>query len=190
VVPVAKLIHSSEALRRFDDNSIFGHVEAGSNRSFAKFSAALRDLNSQLPPTVEFRLPQVVVVGGRSAGKSNLMENVTKCSMFPVDEELCTRMPIKLQLKQVASATDCSVTICYQGRTLSLTSKEEVLGHVQQIMKEVDGISNEEVTIQICQVSCFSLCLHLQSLSHVQTCSVSNWRMVSCCFVSQVLMSH
>ena len=52
-------------------------------------------------PKSELELPKVIVIGGKSAGKSSLLENITKCSVFPRDRDLCTKRPVKLQLKQV-----------------------------------------------------------------------------------------
>ena len=131
---------------------------ASSSRSFVKYGPALHDVNSNLPPASQLHLPTVIVVGDRSHGKSSLREKATKCNIFPVDEERCTRMPIRLQIKQVFSEAHCTVYIAFRGITTPLASRNDVLSKVQQIMEEIPAnvISSEEVTVQIFQVSCQS----------------------------------
>ena len=41
------------------------------------------------------------MVGSQSSGKSSLLENITKCEIFPRDHKQCTRAPIRFKLKQV-----------------------------------------------------------------------------------------
>ena len=53
--------------------------------------------------TADFKLPEVVVVGSESSGKSSLLENITKCEIFPRDRSQCTRAPIRFKLMQVRS---------------------------------------------------------------------------------------
>ena len=52
-------------------------------------------LNAQLP--IEF--PKIVIVGCESAGKSSLIERLAGFRVFPVGEDLTTRMPIAMNLK-------------------------------------------------------------------------------------------
>ena len=119
--------------------------------SFGGFHAAVHEIKSYLS-MVAFKLPTVIVVGGRSAGKSSLLENITKCPVFPRDPALCTKMPVKLQLIQVAKESDCSVTIGWRGSLTPLQSKDDILQEVAKIMDSVDGIVTDELTVAICQV--------------------------------------
>ncbi len=118
---------------------------------------------------VQFKLPTVIVVGGRSAGKSSLLENITKCPIFPRDPALCTKMPVKLQLIEVASETDSSVTLSWRGAITPLESKDDILAEVAKIMKSVDSIVSDEVTVTICQASLFQLFLavHLPAMLYL-----------------------
>ena len=138
--------------------SDLGQTPASSSRSFVKYGPAVHDVNLILPPASQLHLPTVIVVGDRSHGKSSLMEKATKCNIFPVDEERCTRMrmPIRLQMKYVFSEAHCTVSVTFRGITTTLAARNDVLGKVQQIMEEVppNVISSEEVTVQICQVGC------------------------------------
>ena len=141
--PVSK--KSSPLLR---GNSICQQLQIS---SFGGFHAAVHDIKSYLP-MVEFKLPTVIVVGGRSAGKSSLLENITKCAIFPRDSALCTKMPVKLQLNQVAKESDSSVTIIWRGNVYPLQSKDNILQEVGKIMDSVDSIVTDEITVKISQV--------------------------------------
>ena len=120
---------------------------------------------------VAFKLPTVIVVGGRSAGKSSLLENITKCPVFPRDPALCTKMPVKLQLIQVAKESECSVVIGWRGSLTPLQSKDDILQEVAKIMDSVDGIVTDELTVAICQVrplcSMVSYLLIVAHLTHL-----------------------
>jgi len=48
-------------------------------------------------------LPQIAVVGGQSAGKSSVLENVVGADFLPRGSGICTRRPLVLQLQHVAS---------------------------------------------------------------------------------------
>ena len=50
-------------------------------------------------------LPQIAVVGGQSAGKSSVLENVVGADFLPRGSGICTRRPLVLQLQHVASLT-------------------------------------------------------------------------------------
>lgn len=101
----------------------------------------------------DFQLPRVIVVGGRSAGKSSLLEAITKCPIFPCHQDFCTKMPIELHLKNVPSAIARQVTISYPGRERQqVQTAEDVLKEVNTIMQGVQGIDPVPIVIQICQV--------------------------------------
>ena len=51
----------------------------------------------ECPITIEF--PKIVIVGCESAGKSSLIERLAGFRVFPVGEDLTTRMPIAMNLK-------------------------------------------------------------------------------------------
>jgi len=142
------------------------------NSSFGRFHAAVHDIKSYLP-VVQFKLPTVIVVGGRSAGKSSLLENITKCPIFPRDPALCTKMPVKLQLIQVASESDSSVALNWRGNVILLESKDDILAEVAKIMKSVDSIVSDEVTVTICQASLLQarLAVHLPAMLCLYLCS-------------------
>ena len=75
----------------------YGIVHRLVNSSFGSFNKCLESIRC-LIPEFHMALPRVVVVGSRDAGKSSLLENITKCSIFPRDKGLCTKMPIRFHL--------------------------------------------------------------------------------------------
>ena len=119
--------------------------------SFGKFTAYIENVKSHLPSTVNFKLPRVTVVGGKSAGKSSLLEMITKCPMFPRHSNFCTKLPIKLQLKNVPTAAEYAATVRFQGQVMRVEVKD-ILAEVDRIMQTVDGVTDEPVTVEICKV--------------------------------------
>ena len=48
----------------------------------------------------DYKLPSVVVVGLQTAGKSTLLENITKVPIFPRSSgDICTKFPVKVVLR-------------------------------------------------------------------------------------------
>ncbi len=141
--------YSREQSPLFDGDTIFKQLN---NSSFGRFQAAMQSVKSYLP-TSHFQLPKVIVIGGKSAGKSSLLENITKCSVFLRDRDMCTKRPVKLQLKQVASAEEASVQVLYQDHRITLPSTDAILGEVDRIMKLFTTITDDEIVIKICQAS-------------------------------------
>ncbi len=116
---------------------------------------ALADIESIIP-AADFRLelPRVVVVGDRSVGKSSLMENFTKCPIFPQGKGTCTKMPVRLQLQRVDAVPEYVATIRYKDQPdINLKSTDGILGAVQDIMNRAEHITSEEITVEICQVN-------------------------------------
>merc|ERR1712227_163589 len=50
---------------------------------------------------IDLSLPEIVVVGEESTGKSSVLERIAMLPAFPKDEDICTRMPIKLCMKHL-----------------------------------------------------------------------------------------
>ncbi|KAE8984076.1 hypothetical protein PF005_g25361 [Phytophthora fragariae] len=51
---------------------------------------------------VDLSLPQIVVVGQESSGKSTVLESVAMLPLFPRDSAMCTRLPILLKLRHTS----------------------------------------------------------------------------------------
>ena len=53
---------------------------------------------SKLPGGFDLKLPQIVVVGQESHGKSSVMERIAMRAAFPRARGFCTRMPIRMKM--------------------------------------------------------------------------------------------
>lgn len=123
------------------------------NSSYGRFHEYLQQSGIQAELQQDFQLPRVIVVGGRSAGKSSLLESITKCPIFPRHQDFCTKMPIELHMQNDPAATERQVTIRYLNRTpKQLQAAHEILAEVNTIMEGVKGIDGEPIIIEICQV--------------------------------------
>ena len=73
-----------------------------------------------------------MVLGGESSGKSTILERITMLPLFPRAEVLCTRMPIKVQLRNSAVAEPATLrvqdTSAFLGRKAGQMNEGEVEG--------------------------------------------------------------
>lgn len=125
--------------------------------SFKKYHDAYQKIS---PNAALSKLPQIVVVGMRNVGKSSLLENITKCSIFPRDNSLSTKTPIRLRLKQVRTAEERKRSVTYQGSTYDVDVDKEVeAGHkdilhiIRDIMQNVEGLGEDDIEVDISEVS-------------------------------------
>ena len=86
-----KKIYISEFYKGFNifstlANSLYGQIKNTFSELFSE-----EDVK-------EYVLPTVIVIGNESTGKSSLLENITKCQLFPRDSKLCTKCPIRVRL--------------------------------------------------------------------------------------------
>ena len=119
---------------------------------FGTFNDALKEIRPLIPEEIDLELPRVVVVGSRDAGKSSLLETLTKCAIFPRDKGQCTRMPIKFQLQQVQTSSECSCQIVFNGISTLLEDTDDILAKVTEIMQDIDNFSDQELVISVKQV--------------------------------------
>lgn len=131
------------------------HRQTDQKQRLWHFEDSLTQIESIVPAaTFGLKLPRVIVVGERSVGKSSLLENFTKCSIFPRGKGTCTKMPVRLQIKAVTSLPKYIATVRYNGRPdINLTSTDGVLAAVQTIMDQAQGITANEITVEISQVT-------------------------------------
>ena len=151
---IAADLPSIESSRSQD--TIFTEVLA---TSFGKYYDAYQKIKPNTGLSV--KLPRIVVVGMRNVGKSSLLENLTKCSIFPRDNGLCTKTPIRLQLKQVRSPQERKRSVTYEGVTHQVDVEKEVaegnkdiLHIIRGIMKETEGLGDSDIKVDISEVIC------------------------------------
>ena len=69
-------------------------------------ASKLQDVLGALGQTTDLQLPQIVVVGGQSSGKSSVLESlVGKSSFLPRGTGIVTRRPLILQLYNTTTNT-------------------------------------------------------------------------------------
>ena len=62
----------------------------------------LKSINplKELFDSMNWQIPQIVVIGNESSGKSTILERLTTIDAFPQDRSFCTRVPIRLQVRR------------------------------------------------------------------------------------------
>ena len=93
----------------------------------------------------------VIVIGSESSGKSSLLENITKCPVFPRNAKICTKQPIHLKLRPSKTDEDKNYSYEYDGVTY-VTTKNKIVKEIDAIMNTIDAntIINKVITINIC----------------------------------------
>jgi ATPase subunit of ABC transporter with duplicated ATPase domains len=142
----------AQASAFFDGEHLVKHLFES---SFGRFMAVVEKLSKDggARPRVEessFRLPRVVVVGAESAGKSSLLESITKAAIFPRDMKTCTKMPIRLCLGPPDAVHGEKATVSFQGQDWH-GEKEQILARVTEIMGRLgpDELSEEEIVVRL-----------------------------------------
>lgn len=125
--------------------------------SFRKYHDAYQKIEPN--KSLSVKLPRIVVVGMRNVGKSSLLENITKCSIFPRDSGLCTKMPIRLRLKQVGTQKERKRSVTYQGvvhqvdmEKGSTEGHKDILDIIRDIMQNTEGLGDNDIEVDISEV--------------------------------------
>lgn len=150
--PKSALLDGQSVLRRALD-SVFGEFHT----AYAK----VKD-NSD-----DFSLPRVIVIGEKNQGKSSLLENITKCAIFPRNTSQCTKMPIRLRMRQIDDPKKCKYSVTYKGELQKAETSQDILPLITKIMDSTDELSDEEVIVEITQASTGCNC----ELAHVCCCA-------------------
>jgi|LakMenEpi03Aug12_release.lakeMendotaPanAssembly.Ray.scaffolds.fasta_scaffold11994_3 hypothetical protein len=119
--------------------------------TFGLFNETINNLGISVD---EFQLPSVIIIGTESAGKSSLIQNILKCPIFPIDSSIATKVPIKLEL---INSKEEKYIITFQNNTVNFNKKEEILGYVENIMKNLkDSILEDELNIKFFHPNVFN----------------------------------
>lgn len=133
----------------FKGTNIF---EKLSTSTFGKVKRMLSEIFTE-DDIKEYTLPKVIVIGNESTGKSSLLENITKCQIFPRNQKICTKCPIHFRLANGASKYIISYSKnnpC-EKETIELRNKNEIYEIINEYMKNMpaDYISDLEITVDI-----------------------------------------
>lgn len=98
----------------------------------------------------EIELPQIVVVGSQSSGKSSVLEGIVGKDFLPRGTGIVTRRPLVLQLYNIAQGPDYAF---FNHTEKEFTSYEEVkaeiLKETVRVAGENKGISSEPIYLRI-----------------------------------------
>lgn len=124
----------------YDDNNFFEKMK---NSKYKKFIDKIKTLNIS---NDEYKLPIIVNIGNESSGKSSLIRNMLKCDIFPINKDICTKCPIKVEL---LNSDIEEYTIIYKDKIINLSDKEKLAFHTSVIMNSIDNIVDDELHIKI-----------------------------------------
>lgn len=98
----------------------------------------------------EIELPQIVVVGSQSCGKSSVLESIVGKDFLPRGTGIVTRRPLVLQLYNIASGTDYAFFNHSDKEFTSFTEvKEEIMRETARVCGDNKGISHEPIYLRI-----------------------------------------
>jgi GTPase SAR1 family protein len=122
------------------DTSLFGKIKQTFSEIFTDADLA------------QYSLPKVIVIGNESTGKSSLLENITKCQLFPRDSKLCTKSPIQIKLTNGAKKYSVSYTLNGKLKTTILGDRKDIYKTINDYMMSLptDYISDSEIIVEIC----------------------------------------
>ena len=119
--------------------------------------------------TKEIDLPQIVVVGSQSTGKSSVLENIAKQNFLPRGMGIVTRRPLVLQMIQVPSkkvisgkAHDTWAQFLHRGDTLYTDMgavQQEIIDDTNRICGTNKGISDNPIHLKLFSTKIPSLTL-------------------------------
>ena len=107
-------------------------------------------------------LPQFVVVGGQSSGKSSVLENLVGREFLPRGSGIVTRRPLILQLIQIPEGEqDYAVFMHHPDRKLTDFEqvREEIKEETDRLTGTNRGISSEPIILRIYSPSVIPLTL-------------------------------
>jgi predicted GTPase len=81
--------------------SYLEHLKRSEYGRFEEITNRLRDSCD-----LELKLPPIVLIGEESSGKSSTCSRIVGYNLFPRDENICTRTPVKYQLTHVVDGDD------------------------------------------------------------------------------------
>eukprot|EP00438_Fugacium_kawagutii_P020663 Skav217586 [mRNA] locus=scaffold3512:24023:25180:- [translate_table: standard] len=98
--------------------------------------------------------PCFVVVGKTSAGKSTLLQRLTRLPFFPVDEQICTRMAVKVELRKGLGESKAAIAVCRfedkdvfvaGGKAISMEADSQDVQQAMDALLKEQGLSKTPV---------------------------------------------
>ncbi len=114
-------------------------------------------------------LPQIVVVGSQSSGKSSVLESLVRRDFLPRGTDIVTRRPLVLQMlnenyhdaMDIASAEEWAEFLHLPGKILTDFNqvRREIEKETERIAGSNKGISNVPIHLKIHSTKCVNLTL-------------------------------
>jgi hypothetical protein len=125
------------------------------NSHYGRFLANIKRI--EFTGLTQLTLPRVVVIGNESSGKSSTLERIAMFPFFPRDRDLCTRMPIKLCLRNDDSADPTTVLVRFQTETKTVAVEKAAItiaDWMEEIVRKRNGGSlvgfvDEEIIVEV-----------------------------------------
>ena len=94
----------------------------------------------------DYDIPKIIVIGDESTGKSSLIENLTRCQIFPRSNKFCTKMPVHLKL---ANHKNYFHQVTYKGKSVTCKSEQNIYKIIESYFDEVKDVTDEEIIVEI-----------------------------------------
>ena len=113
-------------------------------QDYNKYITNILNSNKTLPNLI---LPKIIIIGSDYVGKSSLLENIIKSSIFKSDVKIPLRLPIhyKLNLNSYKSSS-CQIT--YKNIIIEI-NKFHIYDYIQNILNNILDLSFDEIIIEI-----------------------------------------
>jgi GTP-binding protein EngB required for normal cell division len=124
---------------------------------FQLFIKGIQDLypDKSIKSVLEsYPVPQLVMIGSESTGKSSVLENITKTEIFPTNQKTCTRCPIKVVMIPAENGEINSIVVDFRGQKTSLTDQAALKRKMEELFEHIrtsspSGYSDDAVTITL-----------------------------------------
>ena len=121
---------------------------------FEKFIKIIKDYNKYITNIIKSNrnlpdliIPKIIIIGADYVGKSSLLENIIKCSIFKSDVHICSRLPICYKLNMNSyKLFKCQIT--YKNLTINI-ERFQIYDHIQNILNNISDTSFDEIIIEI-----------------------------------------
>eukprot|EP00667_Euglena_gracilis_P015644 EG_transcript_16277 len=119
-------------------------VDRMRQRAFGTFRGAVETLGIDWR---SFTFPKVAVFGCESAGKSSLMENLTKCPVFPRNWNICTKAPVEFEMRTDREVE--AVEVEFNGTRELMPDCNLIRAAIQRVFDEVErGVRADKVVVR------------------------------------------
>ena len=127
-------------------------INTALNSIYGIFTNIINDINIKLDICDENKLsvPKIIVIGTESCGKSSLLENITKCELFPKNSKMCTMTPIHIILSK---NNNTNYYIKYTLNNIKIEKKGNNMQDIYNIINEYFTALNNTYSEDEIQVS-------------------------------------